>query len=57
MCECRVLNLAAQINAEGFGHCTNIGSCEAACPKSVTSDNVARMTREYWRALFKCKLA
>ncbi|MBL8190930.1 MAG: succinate dehydrogenase/fumarate reductase iron-sulfur subunit, partial [Acidobacteria bacterium] len=28
----RVLNMIEQMDAEGFGNCTNIGSCEAACP-------------------------
>ncbi|MBI1760090.1 MAG: succinate dehydrogenase/fumarate reductase iron-sulfur subunit [Acidobacteria bacterium] len=55
--ERRVLNMVTQMDAEGFGNCTNIGSCEAACPKGITLDNIARMNREYWRALFKSKLA
>ncbi len=55
--ERRVLNMVAQMDAEGFGNCTNTGSCEAACPKGITLDNIARMNREYWRALFKRKLA
>ena len=55
--ERRVLNMVAQMDAEGFGNCTNTGSCEAACPKGITLDNIARMNREYWRALFKSKLA
>ena len=37
----RVLNMVAQMDAEGFGNCTNIGSCEAACPKEITLDNIA----------------
>jgi succinate dehydrogenase / fumarate reductase, iron-sulfur subunit len=55
--ERRVLNMVAQMDAEGFGNCTNMGSCEAACPKGITLDNIARMNREYWRALFKSKLS
>lgn len=55
--ERRVLNMVAQMDAEGFGNCTNIGSCEAACPKGITLDNIARMNREYWKALLKSKLA
>ena len=53
----RVLNMVAQMDAEGFGNCTNIGSCEAACPKGITLDNMARMNRLYLKALFKSKLA
>lgn len=55
--ERRVLNMVAQMDEEGFGNCTNTGSCEAACPKGITLDNIARMNREYWKALFKSKLS
>jgi succinate dehydrogenase / fumarate reductase iron-sulfur subunit len=55
--ERRVLNMVAVMDEEGFGSCTNTGSCEAACPKGITLDNIARMNREYARALFKSKLA
>ncbi|NOT59784.1 MAG: succinate dehydrogenase/fumarate reductase iron-sulfur subunit [Acidobacteria bacterium] len=55
--ERRVLNMVATMDEEGFGNCTNTGSCEAACPKGITLDNIARMNREYARALFKSKLA
>jgi len=54
--ERRVLHMVEQMDEEGFGNCTNIGSCEAACPKGITLDNIARMNREYWKALFKSKL-
>lgn len=53
----RVLNMVAQMDAEGFGNCTNIGSCEAACPKEITLDNIARMNRLYLKALLKSKLS
>lgn len=53
----RVLNMVAQMDAEGFGNCTNIGSCEAACPKEITLDNIARMNRLYVKALLKSKLS
>jgi succinate dehydrogenase / fumarate reductase iron-sulfur subunit len=52
----RVLNMVAQMDAEGFGSCTNIGSCEAACPKEITLDNIARMNRLYLKALLTSKL-
>src|SRR5499425_2346975 len=39
----RVLNMVTRMDAEGFGDCTNIASCEAVCPKSITLDNIARM--------------
>ena len=53
----RTLNMVAQMDAEGFGNCTNIGSCEAACPKGITLDNIARMNRVYAKALFRNKLS
>ncbi len=48
----RVLSMVAQMDEEGFGNCTNIGSCEAACPKEISLDNIARMNRLYLKALF-----
>jgi len=53
----RVLNMIEQMDAEGFGNCTNIGSCEAACPKEITLDNIARMNRLYAKALLRSKLS
>src|SRR5262245_62791647 len=47
----RVRNMVNQMDTEGFGDCTNIGSCEAVCPKEITLDNIARMNRLYMRAL------
>jgi succinate dehydrogenase / fumarate reductase iron-sulfur subunit len=43
-------------SAAGFGNCANIGSCEAACPKEITLDNIVRMNRLYAKALLKSKL-
>lgn len=43
----RVLNMVKQMDAEGFGNCTNTGSCEAECPKEISLENIARMNREY----------
>lgn len=45
--EARALNMVAQMDEEGFGNCTNTGACEAACPKEITLENMARMNREY----------
>ena len=44
--------MVAQYNSELFGSCTNIGECEAVCPKEIPISNIARMTREYVKALF-----
>lgn len=49
----RVLNMVAQMDKEGFGACTNTGSCSAACPKEISLDNIARMNRMYTKSLLK----
>jgi succinate dehydrogenase / fumarate reductase iron-sulfur subunit len=46
----RALNMVAQMDAEGFGSCTNHGSCEAACPKGISLDFIARLNRDTIRA-------
>jgi succinate dehydrogenase / fumarate reductase iron-sulfur subunit len=46
----RVLNMVHQMDKEGFGNCTNIYACEAACPKGISVSNIARMYREYMSA-------
>ena len=45
--EARVLNMVAQMDAEGFGSCTNTGACEVECPKGISIENIARMNREF----------
>jgi len=47
----RVVAMVNQADAEGFGSCSNEGECEAVCPKEIPISNIARMTREYVRAL------
>ena len=46
----RVLAMVKAMDAEGFGNCTNIRACEAACPKHITAGNIARMNRAYLAA-------
>jgi succinate dehydrogenase / fumarate reductase, iron-sulfur subunit len=53
----RVLSMVAKMDEEGFGNCTNIGSCEAACPKEITLDNIARMNRLYLKALIRNRMS
>jgi succinate dehydrogenase / fumarate reductase iron-sulfur subunit len=43
----RVRSMLAQHDDEGFGGCTNHRECEAACPKAITVDNIARLNRDY----------
>lgn len=49
----RVLNMVRAMDAEDFGNCTNIGSCEAVCPKEISVDFIGRMNRDYRRALLR----
>jgi succinate dehydrogenase / fumarate reductase iron-sulfur subunit len=43
----RVRRMVAQMDKEGFGNCTNYYECEAACPKEISVDFIARMNRDY----------
>lgn len=45
--QARALNMVAQMDAEGFGACTNTGACAAECPKEISLDNIARLNREF----------
>jgi succinate dehydrogenase / fumarate reductase iron-sulfur subunit len=46
----RALRMVAQAAAEGFGSCTNIGECEAVCPKQIQLEVIARMNRDFLKA-------
>jgi succinate dehydrogenase iron-sulfur subunit len=35
------------VKEELFGSCTNIGECEAVCPKEIKLEVIARMNRDY----------
>jgi succinate dehydrogenase / fumarate reductase iron-sulfur subunit len=48
----RVIDMVAQMDKEGFGACTNIGACEATCPKEISLANIARLNKEYIAASF-----
>lgn len=47
----RVLGMVEQMDAEGFGGCTNIGECAAACPKGIPLDVISRLNRDLMHAL------
>ena len=51
--ESRVVKMVAQMDAEGFGSCSNEGECEAVCPKGISLSNITRMNREFARAILK----
>jgi len=46
----RVIGMVDQMDKEGFGNCSNLGECEAACPKKISIQNIAIMKREYLKA-------
>jgi succinate dehydrogenase / fumarate reductase iron-sulfur subunit len=43
----RVVQMVDQMDQEGFGGCSNAYQCQAACPKEIKVENIARMNREY----------
>jgi succinate dehydrogenase / fumarate reductase iron-sulfur subunit len=43
----RARSMVNQMNAEGFGQCTNIGLCEAVCPKEIKLEVINKMNRDY----------
>jgi len=43
----RVRSMVAQHDHEGFGHCTNINECEAACPKEISVEFIAQLNRDF----------
>jgi succinate dehydrogenase / fumarate reductase iron-sulfur subunit len=40
----------------GFGNCSNHYECEAACPKGIGVKFIARLNREFSKALFQEKI-
>ena len=46
----RVRSMVAQMDAESFGSCTNHGECEAACPKGIRVEFIARLNADFVRA-------
>lgn len=47
----RVIRMVETMDAEGFGNCSNHGECEAVCPKEISIHHIARMRKEYVKAL------
>lgn len=47
----RALSMVQTMDKEGFGNCTNYKECEAVCPKSISIRNIARLNREYLKAV------
>jgi succinate dehydrogenase / fumarate reductase iron-sulfur subunit len=51
----RALNMTSQMDAQGFGNCTNHKECEVECPKGITIGNIARLNREFIKAALASK--
>ena len=49
----RALRMVAQYNGEMFGSCSNIGECEAVCPKEIRLETIARMNGDYLKAKWR----
>ena len=52
----RVLAMVRRMDTEGFGNCTNQYECEAACPKEISADHIARLNRDYTMAVLREQL-
>jgi succinate dehydrogenase / fumarate reductase, iron-sulfur subunit len=46
----RALSMVAQMDAQGFGNCTNHRECEMECPKGISISHIARLNREFLKA-------
>jgi succinate dehydrogenase iron-sulfur subunit len=49
----RVVSIVGAMDAEGFGNCTNTYECEAVCPAEISVSFIAKLNREYSRAILK----
>src|SRR5690242_2417824 len=49
----RVRNMAAVHDAEGFGHCSNHGECEAVCPKGIGLNFIAFLNGDLRSAVLR----
>ena len=47
----RARRMVAQMDAEGFGTCTNHGECEAACPKGIRMQFIGMMNADFTKAV------
>lgn len=53
----RALSMVKAMDEAGFGNCTNELECEAACPKGISGESIARMNREYLIAALTARKA
>lgn len=52
----RAQGMVEQMDAEGFGNCSNTGACEVECPKGISLANIAMLNREYYRSKLISKI-
>lgn len=43
----RLKDMVAKMDEEGFGSCTNTGTCEIECPKEISINNIIKLNKEY----------
>jgi succinate dehydrogenase / fumarate reductase iron-sulfur subunit len=48
----RALGMVRAMDVCGFGNCSNHRECEKTCPKEISIINIARLNREYFKAIF-----
>ena len=48
--------MVEQMDAEGFGSCSNHAECEAACPKEIRIEFISRLYRDYLKASFLARV-
>lgn len=48
----RTTAMVEQMEAEGFGDCSNHAECEAVCPKGISISSIAQMRKDYMKAVF-----
>ena len=51
----RVLKMVRRMDVEGFGNCTNTYECEAVCPAEISASFIAKLNREYGRAIWRTR--
>jgi succinate dehydrogenase iron-sulfur subunit len=47
----RVQDMVEQMDAEGFGGCTNFGECEAVCPQGISIRVIGRLNRDHLKGV------
>jgi succinate dehydrogenase / fumarate reductase iron-sulfur subunit len=51
----RTRKMVAQMEGEGFGHCSNHEECEAACPKGISVGFIAKMNRDFLKSMVSAR--